>query len=170
MIMMVKEVWDMEDLICIRTYEAHTRPIHAVAAKPNSSNQFATASFDTHVTLWDILVSSPATREVAQRSGVAQGEALRLVELNVSQLLGEGARRSGVAQGKAPRLVELYVNQLLGESARRSDVAQGEAPRLVELYISQLLGEGARRSGVAQGEAPRLVELPGLFRRTSVSR
>lgn len=51
----------MEDLICIRTYEAHTRPIHAVAARPNTSASFATASFDTFVTLWDISVNSAAT-------------------------------------------------------------------------------------------------------------
>lgn len=54
------QVWDLEDLICIRTYEAHTRPTHAVAARPDNSGMFATASFDTHVTLWDTVVNIPA--------------------------------------------------------------------------------------------------------------
>lgn len=65
------KIWDINEMLCIRNYNAaHSMPICSVSVKLNSNNNFATASLDESITLWDENVSKPVLDLVQNNCGV----------------------------------------------------------------------------------------------------
>lgn len=54
------QVWDLNDMICIRNYSlAHSASVADVSVRPNSTTSFASGSLDMYVTLWDDNIDKP---------------------------------------------------------------------------------------------------------------
>lgn len=54
------KVWDISEMICLRHYKAHTMPAVGVSVRTSSNSDFATCSYDEHLSLWDKNINKPA--------------------------------------------------------------------------------------------------------------